>query len=76
MITNSDSFHRIIEVYDDLSRQQKKIADGIINGYDEIVFFSITQLANFLGVSEATIVRFAQHLGHKGFPELKEDLVK
>ncbi len=76
MITNSDSFHRIIEVYDDLSRQQKKIADGIINGYDEIVFFSITQLANFLGVSEATIVRFAQHLGHKGCPELKEDLVK
>ena len=53
MITNSDSYHRIIEVYDDLSKQQKKIADGIINRYDEIVFFSITQLANFLGVSEA-----------------------
>ncbi len=59
MITKSDSYHQIIEVYDDLSRQQKKIADGIINRCDEIVFFSITQLANFLGVSEATIVRFA-----------------
>lgn len=76
MITKSDSYHRIIEVYDGLSKQQRKIADGIINRYDEIVFFSITQLANFLGVSEATIVRFAQHLGHRGFPELKEDLVK
>jgi DNA-binding MurR/RpiR family transcriptional regulator len=75
MITKSDSYHRIIEVYDGLSRQQKKMADGIINRYDEIEFFSITQLASFLGVSEATIVRFAQHLGHKGFPELKKDLI-
>jgi len=53
MITNPDSYHRIIEVYDDLSKQQRKIADGNINRYDEIVFVSITQLANFPGVSEA-----------------------
>ena len=56
--------------------QQKKIADYIISRYDEVVFFSITKLASTLQVSEATVVRFAQNLGHKGFPELKEDLVK
>ncbi len=76
MITKSDSYNRILEKYDSLPKQQKKIADYIISRYDEVVFFSITKLANTLQVSEATVVRFAQNLGHKGFPELKEDLVK
>jgi DNA-binding MurR/RpiR family transcriptional regulator len=76
MITKSDSYNRILEKYDDLPKQQKKIADYIISRYDEVVFFSITKLASTLQVSEATVVRFAQNLGHKGFPELKEDLVK
>lgn len=76
MITKSDSYNRILEKYDDLPKQQKKIADYIISRYDEVVFFSITKLAATLQVSEATVVRFAQNLGHKGFPELKEDLVK
>lgn len=76
MITKSDSYNRILAKYDDLPKQQKKIADYIISRYDEVVFFSITKLASTLQVSEATVVRFAQNLGHKGFPELKEDLVK
>ncbi|MCK5673441.1 MAG: MurR/RpiR family transcriptional regulator [Spirochaetales bacterium] len=75
MITKSDSYNRILEKYDYLPKQQKKIADYIISRYDEVVFFSITKLAKTLQVSEATVVRFAQNLGHKGFPELKEDLV-
>lgn len=76
MITKSDSYNRILEKYDDLPKQQKKIADYIISRYDEVVFLSITKLATNLKVSEATVVRFAQNLGHKGFPELKENLVK
>jgi DNA-binding MurR/RpiR family transcriptional regulator len=76
MITSSDSYNRILENYDSLPKQQKKIADYIISHYDEVIFFSITKLAASLEVSEATIVRFAQNLGHKGYPELKEDLTK
>ncbi len=76
MITKSDSYNRILQKYDSLPKQQRKIADYIISRYDEVVFFSITKLASTLQVSEATVVRFAQNLGHKGFPELKEDLVK
>ena len=75
MITESDSYNKILKIYDDLPRQQKKIADCIISRYDEVIFLSISKLATSLEVSEATIVRFAQNLGHKGFPELKEDLV-
>lgn len=39
MITKSDSYNRILEKYDDLPKQQKKIADYIISRYDEVVFF-------------------------------------
>ena len=70
MITKSDSYHGIIEVYDELSKQQRKVADGITNRDDEVVFFSITRLASLPGVREATIVRFAQHPGHMGLPEV------
>ena len=70
MITKSDSYHGIIEVYDELSKQQRKIADGIINRDDEVVFSPITQPASLPGVSEATIVRFAQHPGHMGLPDV------
>lgn len=76
MIRHSDSYNKILQKYDDLPKQQKKIADYIIRHFDEVVFLSITKLATVLDVSEATIVRFAQNLGHKGFPELKNDLVK
>jgi len=68
-------YKKILSTYDTLPRQQKKIADYIVLNINEVVFFSITVLATELDVSEATIVRFAQNLGYKGFPELKKDLV-
>ncbi len=68
-------YKKILNTYDSLPKQQKKIADYIVLNINEVVFFSITMLASELSVSEATIVRFAQNLGYKGFPELKKDLV-
>lgn len=68
-------YKKILNSYDGLPKQQKKIADYIVLNINEVVFFSITKLATELEVSEATIVRFAQNLGYKGFPELKKDLV-
>jgi DNA-binding MurR/RpiR family transcriptional regulator len=68
-------YKKILTSYDSLPKQQKKIADYIVSNINEIVFFSITKLASELEVSEATIVRFSQNLGYKGFPELKKELV-
>ena len=70
VITKSDSYHGIIEVCDEPPKQQREIADGIINRDDEVVFFPITQLVSLPGVREATIVRFAQHPGHMGLPDV------
>ena len=74
-IMELDCYKNILSRYDSLSKQQKKIADYIIANMNEVVFFSITKFAEALDVSEATIVRFSQNLGYKGFPELKVALV-
>jgi DNA-binding MurR/RpiR family transcriptional regulator len=70
-----DCYNKILASYDTLSKQQKKIADYIVSNMNEVVFLSITRFAAELDISEATIVRFSQNLGYKGFPELKRDLV-
>ena len=69
-------FEKILSNYDSLSKLQKRIADYIVSNLEEVVFLSVTNLSDILGVSDATIVRFAQQVGYSGFPELKEDLIK
>ena len=56
------------------SKSQKKIAKFILEQYDKAAFMTAQKLGNEVGVSESTVVRFANTLGYEGFPELQEDL--
>lgn len=62
-----------------LKGSAQKAAQFIINAPRETINLTITELAVRAGVSEASIVRFAQSLGYSGFHALKiglaEDLV-
>lgn len=60
----------------DLPRQQKSIAEYVLEHLTTVPFLSIPELARRVEVSEATVVRFAQRLGYPGFSELKMDLVE
>jgi DNA-binding MurR/RpiR family transcriptional regulator len=57
----------------------QKVAQYILNSPQETIDLTITELASRVGVSEASIVRFAQSLGYSGFHALKirlaEDIV-
>lgn len=57
--------------YDTLSKAEKKIADFLLQNPNDILPLYITELANVCGASEATIVRFAKHLGYDGYQQLK-----
>jgi DNA-binding MurR/RpiR family transcriptional regulator len=59
----------------ELPRQQRLIADYILDHTTAIPFVSVPDLARRAGVSEATVVRFAQRLGYSGFTELKMAVV-
>lgn len=58
-----------------LPKQQRAIADYLLENLRKVPFLSVPELADRIGVSEATIVRFAQRIGFAGFAELKMDLV-
>jgi DNA-binding MurR/RpiR family transcriptional regulator len=62
-----------------LKGSAQKVAQFIVNAPRETINLTITELGKRAGVSEASIVRFAQSLGYSGFHALKiglaEDLV-
>ncbi len=66
----------IQESYDDLSKNQKRIADFILNNFDRIPFQSVQEVSEATSLSVASIVRFAQKIGFKGFLELRDQIAK
>lgn len=50
---------------------QRKALDFILKHPEEAVFFTATQLAHQLDISDASIVRLAQALGYAGFPQMR-----
>jgi DNA-binding MurR/RpiR family transcriptional regulator len=64
----------MVRNYDKLTVSEKKIARYILDHLEEAAFLTSTKLARKVGVSEATVVRFATELGYSGFPKLQETL--
>lgn len=60
--------------YQSFSKGQKKLASYIQENYDKAAFFTAAKLGETVGVSESTVVRFAIHLGYKGYPEFQKEL--
>lgn len=71
---NKDLLKTIHSSYIRLSKGQKKIADYILENYDKVAFMTASKLGNKVGVSESTVVRFANALGYKGYPNLQKEL--
>lgn len=56
--------------YEKMSKQEKKLSDFLLsNAHTEML--NISELSKKSDVSEATIVRFAKHLGYVGYPDFK-----
>lgn len=60
--------------YQSFSKGQKKLAAFIKENYDKAAFLTAAKLGETVGVSESTVVRFATHLGYKGYPEFQREL--
>src|SRR5690625_3910728 len=59
-----------------MSKSQIKIANYILENPHSVPFLTGKKLANTVGVSEATVVRFATFLGYEGYNDLQSALVK
>lgn len=60
--------------YTRFSKGQKLIAQYILKKYDKVAFMTACKLGEAVGVSESTVVRFANALGYSGYPKLQDAL--
>ena len=65
---------RIEAKYEKMSKGQKRLAEYVKENYDKAVFLTAAKMGQVVGVSESTVVRFATHLGYKGYPEFQKAL--
>jgi DNA-binding MurR/RpiR family transcriptional regulator len=64
----------IRQVYPQLTKSQRRLADFIANSYHEAAFMTASRMAKRVSVNEATVIRFAQRLGYSGYPQLIRDV--
>ncbi len=56
---------------DQMSAIERRIADFILENSHLLRDYSSQQLASALGISQSSVVKFAQKFGFKGYPDLK-----
>jgi DNA-binding MurR/RpiR family transcriptional regulator len=65
-------FSQIIsEHYKNLTKSEKRIANYLRKNQEESAFLSAGEIADRLGLSEATLVRFARTLGFSSYPAMR-----
>lgn len=57
--------------YISLSQSEKIIADYVIVNSDDMVNMSMMDIANVVGLSDATVLRFVRSIGFRGFSDFK-----
>ncbi|WP_366749601.1 MurR/RpiR family transcriptional regulator [Tepidanaerobacter sp. EBM-38] len=67
----SDIFSQIRSRYNLFTNTEKKIADYILEHTNDVIYMSITDLADECGVADSSIFRFCKTLDFKGYQEFK-----
>ena len=70
------AIYTIRSKYQNLSAKEKKIADFILEHPKDSVNPSIEELAERIGISESTMVRFAKKLGYSGYQRFRIALAR
>ncbi len=67
-----ETLDKIQQVQDSLSATQRQVAAYVLENYHQIPFLSITALAQKIGVSNNSVVKFCNQLGFEKFTEFKK----
>lgn len=73
----SSKIETIIQTYSSrFTKSEIKIADYIKKYYENVMYLSITELSDLIGVGEATILRFCRKIGYRGYQDFKLAIAK
>ncbi len=64
-------FVRIHGTYDSLRTAEQRVADFILGHAEELIYLTVTELAERTQTSESTVVRLCQKIGYRGYQEFK-----
>lgn len=70
----NDILAKIESMIPGFSKGQKLIASFILGHFDKAAYMTASRLGEEAGVSESTVVRFANELGLSGYPELQREI--
>ncbi|GAB4578547.1 MAG: MurR/RpiR family transcriptional regulator [Anaerolineales bacterium] len=65
---------RIRKSYPELSKSFVRLADFLLDSYIDAAFMTATELGHAVDLDATTVVRFSQHLGYAGYPDLLRDI--
>ena len=65
-----NSLIRIRQRYPSLAQSDRRLAEFILANPENTRHLSSQQLAEASGVSQSSVVKFAQKMGYKGYPAL------
>ncbi len=71
---NTDLLKSIEDKMSGFSKGQRLIAGYVLEHYDKAAYLTASKLGAIVGVSESTVVRFANELGYDGYPEFQHSL--
>ncbi len=71
---SADLLIKIEEKMPEFSKGQKRIATYILEHYEKAAYLTASKLGTLVGISESTVVRFANELGYSGYPEFQQSL--
>lgn len=71
---NKNVMELMKEKFPTFSKSQKKISHYIIENIETAAFMTAARIGKATGVSESTVVRFANTMGYEGYPEFSEAL--
>lgn len=70
-LSGSDFSQIISEHFSDLTKSEKRIANYLRKNQEASAFIAASELADRLGLSEATVVRFARTIGFPSYPAMR-----
>jgi len=73
LVAEGSLVDELISVRNGLSKKQKVVCDYIIEHHKEISVFSLTELADRIGVGQTTIIRFINNIGYDSFKDFRKD---
>lgn len=62
---------KINSYFPSLTKSEQKVAQRVLDYADEVVYHSVTELAEVSDVGETTVIRFCRKIGFKGYQEFR-----